>query len=118
MKKNRILLLCLFALISIVVLVSCFQEDPIKDNRVINTWTASEGQGTFLLKADLNQEFYRTKTVGKKEETIHGTWDATSVNEGAFYFEGVKIATFTAYTDEMLYRDLELGETITYYRKK
>ncbi|MBQ2049509.1 MAG: hypothetical protein II493_03750 [Spirochaetales bacterium] len=107
MKKNRILLLCLFALISIVVLVSCFQEDPIKDNRVIGTWTATVGQGTFTLEAKADQTFVWTKTVGSVETIVKGTWEASSVSEGIFKKDGVQYAGFTAYGDVMYYYDAE-----------
>ena len=110
MKKNRILLLCLFALISIVVLVSCFQEDPIKDNRIIGKWTTTVGQGTFTIEATADQKFVWTKTVGSVETIIKGTWDATSVNEGIFKKDGVQFATFTAYGDEMIYNDEDEGK--------
>ena len=118
MKKNRILLLCLFALISIVVLVSCFQEDPIKDNRIIGTWTAEKGTGTFTLEATADQEFVWTKTVGSVETIIKGTWDATSVNEGTLKKKGgPQIAHFTAYGEKLEYYDDTLGGEKTEYTR-
>ena len=111
MKKNRILLLCLFALISMVVLVSCFQEDPIKDNRVIGKWIDTiGGAGTITIEAKDNQTFVWTKTVGSVETIIRGTWEASSVNEGIFKKDGVQYARFTAYGEELDYYDEEYGK--------
>ena len=118
MKKNRILLLCLFALISIVVLVSCFQEDPIKDNRIIGTWTAEKGTGTFTLVANANQTFVRTEKLVGEEIKIEGTWDASSVNEGTLKKKGgPQIAHFTAYGEKLEYYDDTLGGEKTEYTR-
>lgn len=117
MKKNRILLLCLFALISIVVLVSCFQEDPIKDNRVIGKWTATKGTGTFTLEAKSDQTFVWTKKIPGETIEIEGTWDATSVTEGTFKKTGSQIAHFTAYGEKLEFYDDTLGGEKTEYTR-
>ena len=117
MKKNRILLLCLFALISMVVLASC-NLDPIKDNRIIGTWTAEKGTGTFTLVANADQTFVRTEKLVGKEITINGTWAATSVSEGTLTQEGgSQIAHFTAYGDVLEYYDDTLGGEKTEYKR-
>ena len=117
MKKNRILLLCLVALISIVVLVSCFQEDPIKDNRIIGKWTAQLGKGYFTIEAKDDQTFVWTRKVDDETISFPGTWEASSVNEGVLKRQGVQFATFTAYGDEMICRD-DVEGTITFRHPK
>ena len=132
MKKRSLFALCLIALASIAVLVSCFMQDPILDNKAIGNWIAKDSTGdTLTLEVKSDQTFkmvLKQNTTGpttlseilsqstdSAEIDMTGKWTASSISEGSMiidYFETQ--FTFTAYDNELVLYNPQEKLSITF----
>ena len=136
MKKRNLLALCLIALLSIVVFVSC-QPDPILDNKAIGKWKAANNLGdqltlevendqtfTMILEQDdITDAFHYFADVlsepvpNRVEIKVTGEWTASSVSEGKMKITqtGAELS-FTAYDKELVLTNIEQHVSITFSR--
>ena len=136
MKKRNLFALCLIALVSILVFVSCMQ-DPILDNKAIGKWIAQNNLGdkitlevksdqTFTMKleqdtSDAFHYFADVLSLSNPDDSIEikvkGEWTASSVSEGKMKVEetGAELS-FTAYDKELTLTNIEQHVSITFSR--
>ena len=136
MKKRSLFALCLIALVSILVFVSCM-PDPILDNKAIGKWIAQNNLGDkitldvkddqtitlTLVQDDIADAFHSFADVlsepvpNRIEITMHGEWTASSVSEGKIKITetGAELS-FTAYDKELTLTNIEQHVSITFSR--